>query len=1211
MSKRKTTLCLFLFCTLFFWIARGNLAAQITSATLTGAVDDTTGAAIPGALVTVVNQRTGFKTSVKTSAAGQYTITQLTPGAYQISASESGFKTVEEHGFQLITGEQARMNFKLPIGEASQTVTVSGQSAQLNFVTPTLSGGMTPQALQHIPLIISGAPRSSATVAILIPGVTAGASGNAANVRMNGGLVSGDEALVDGASAAEGYMNQSGMVSLETDFGMSPDITSEVRVLTANYGPEYGNSTSGQIIVQTRAGSAQFHGSVYEYLTNRALNAFQYGTPSGTAKPENTENDYGARLGGPLVIPGLVGDQRYVKGYFFFSWEAFKEAGGANSATLSIPTLAERQGDFSALGSQLYYPNDPSRFGSDAGKPIAYNGQENHMNPAYEDAVAKAWMAQLPTPTNNNIIDNYFIPKAGQGSLTASENVYFGRVDFLVGNNDHLFFDTWQQWSGVNSESDLPINISTATPASPENANIERLNWQHNFTGAINNNFVLGYLNRNEGYFALNGKADLPKVPGVADPTYLPQFDFSGGYTQLGSNNPANSSQSKTTRGTWVINDVFTDVAGSHTISGGFQYRLAGTSIHKGGNQGGTFNFSADTTGNAACNGNTLCPGDPIASFYLGAASNANVQYYNVHAEYPRQTEWSFFAGDNWRMTRSLTFDYGLRWDYISPFREKYNNLSFFDPQGLNPGAINSAGQELRGSLAFAGNKWGAASYGSPYPEVPFKKGFAPRLGLAYAISQKAVIRAGYGIYFGQAFYPGWSGGMGQDGFNKDLTLSETTSNGFEIPALYLESGIPAGQVGQTENISGSADNGQTPSLYRPLDGNHRPYSQQWNVTVQQQLPRHFVATLSYVGTKGTHLPSLLSPLNVINPNDPRIQAIGENLAVSYNSPGGPQIFQKYGVSVPYAGWANQMTGCAPTIAQALLPYPQYCGNLQGLNEAHATSIYNSVQAELQHRFDNGLFLMASLTLSKLYTDGTFSTQSGNQEGTGNDNAFSPYNEKVRSWSLAPDNVPSVFQLTSIYDLPLGLHKRYLNSGGALNILAGGWQVSPLFRYSHGIPLTLTSSSCPTSSLVPEFRESCVPGIIPGQSPYLNGIHSFNPHNNNGRYLNAMAFENNFSSFGYTGYGKAVSTVYGPGYKDTDIALIKNIELGKGIKFQLVTNFFNAFNNHYYVSQGGAPSSAPSSAFVTDVSAPGNSFGTWDGTVSNPRRIQMAARIEF
>ena len=244
-----------LFCLVVMLFAATSFSyAQNASATLTGSVTDPTGAAIPGAEVIVTNESTGFKTTVTTNGAGQYTATQLTPARYTVTATAKGFKSVVEHGIELAVGEQGRLNVKLPIGTASQTVTVSGQGSQINFVTPTLSGGITPQTLQHLPLIVAGAPRSSATVALLIPGVTAGATNNAYNVRTNGGLVSGDEALVDGATAMEGFMNQSGMVALETDFGMSPDITSEVRVLTANYGPEYGNSTSGQIIIQTRAG---------------------------------------------------------------------------------------------------------------------------------------------------------------------------------------------------------------------------------------------------------------------------------------------------------------------------------------------------------------------------------------------------------------------------------------------------------------------------------------------------------------------------------------------------------------------------------------------------------------------------------------------------------------------------------------------------------------------------------------------------------------------------------------------------------------------------------------------------------------------------------------------------------------------------------------------------------------------------------------------
>ncbi len=1200
---QRPSLIHFLFFLLTFaaaWTGYG----QNTNASLSGAVTDQTGAAIPGATVTLSNAATQFHTSMATDARGDFNFTDVSPGIYDLHVSAKSFQSVTQTSIELTATQQGRVNVSLPVGNAGQSVTVSAAPPQLNYVDPTLGASVAPKTLQDFPLIVSGAPRSSVTVADMMPGVTTGASGNAYNTRIDGGEVSGDEAVVDGATAMEGYMNQSGMVSLETDFGMSPDITSEVTVLTANYGAQYGNTTSGQLIVSTKSGTDHFHGAVYEYLSNAAFNAFQYGVPKGERKPEDTQNDYGANLGGPILLPGLHGVHSVAKGYFYFNWEGFKQAGGANSATLSIPSLADRAGNFSGAGSQLYYPDDPAKYGADAGTAIAYGGAINQINPAYEDPVAKAWMAALPTPTNSAELDNYFIPKAGQGSLTASENVYFGRADFDISASDQIFYTTWWQLTGINTETDLPIAVSTASPASPEYADIERLNWVHEFSGTTNNHATLGYLDRNEGYYALNGHASLPSVPGVAASNYLPEFTFGGGYTQLGNNTTPDSAADVTTRGTWAFNDVFTRVMGSHTFNAGFEWRLAGTSIHEANNQGGTFNFEPNTTGNESCTGGG-CPGDAAASFYLGAVGSSSVEYYNVNAEYPRQDAYAVHAGDMWQVTSKLSIDYSLRWDYIAPFSEKYDRLSFIDPDGPNPGAVTSAGTELAGRLAFAGTGWGAASYGAPYPEIPFRKAFAPRLGVAYAPTKNTTVHAGYGIYFGQAFYPGWSGGMGQDGFNKDVTLTQVPSGSFESPAMYLQNGLSSSQIGKTENISSSFDNGQTPSLYRPYDGNRRPYSSQWNLTIQRQLPSSIALTVSYVGTEGIHLPSTVNPINTLNPNNPTISNLGSDLAVNYDSPNGPATFAADGVSVPYLGWQTQMTGCSPTMAQALSPYPQYCGSLQGLNEGHGTSSYQSFQAMLQRPQRNGLFLLASFTYSKLMTNASDSTQSGNSVGLGNGGDFSPY-EISRTHALAPDNVPLAAQVSVVYDLPFGSGKAFLNSSRALNILVGGWQVSPLFHYEYGTPLWFTSSFCPTSSLVPQFRQSCIPGRIPGVNPYLHSRHAGNPSLSGGKLLNPAAFETDFSAFGNTGFGNAVSNVYGPSYQDTDVAFTKDTRI-ENVNVRFSANCFNFFNNHYFVSQGNGAGMA----FVTDVAATGNSFGTWNGTVSNARVIQLAARIEF
>jgi hypothetical protein len=240
--------------------------AQDTNASLSGTVSDPSGAAVAGAKLTLTNEATGFQSAFVSDETGGYSFRNLTPGKYDLNAAAPGFKTQDQKGIELAVNQSARVDVHLPVGQTGETVTVVGDASLINYENPTLEGGVSPEALQSFPLTVNGAPRSSVAVAIMMPGVTTAGSGNAFNARINGGLVTGDEAVVDGATAIEGFMNQSGMVSLQTDFGMSPDITSEVRVLTANYDAQYGNTTSGQLIIETKSGGEQFHGAGYEYI---------------------------------------------------------------------------------------------------------------------------------------------------------------------------------------------------------------------------------------------------------------------------------------------------------------------------------------------------------------------------------------------------------------------------------------------------------------------------------------------------------------------------------------------------------------------------------------------------------------------------------------------------------------------------------------------------------------------------------------------------------------------------------------------------------------------------------------------------------------------------------------------------------------------------------------------------------------------------------
>jgi hypothetical protein len=576
--------------------------------------------------------------------------------------------------------------------------------------------------------------------------------------------------------------------------------------------------------------------------------------------------------------------------------------------------------------------------------------------------------------------------------------------------------------------------------------------------------------------------------------------------------------------------------------------------------------------------------GNPIASFLLGEVDNANVTFRSVSNAYPRQAAYILHLGDTWKANSKLTLSYGLRWDYFTPSLEKYNVFSFFDPTGANPGAGGRPGR-----LAFAGSDYGAASYGAPYPEKPFKKAFAPRLGVTYALNPKTLLRAGWGIFYDRAFYPGWGGGIAQDGFTNNASLSSSLG-GLE-PAFLLSEGFPGSSFAPPPFIQSDYRNGQS-LTYRPLDANERPRSQQWNLTVDREISRGFSLGLAYVGNRSTHLPSNNDALNVLNPS---LLSLGSQLNDEFQ-PGQTSL---HGFPVPYAGWQEQMTGCAPSLAQALLPYPQYCDRLQGLNEDHGKSIYHSLQAKVEKRFSGGSFLLVSYTFSKLITSGTDNIQRDALTWSGASGVISPF-EQDRNRSLAVDDVTHNLSLALVYEIPVGKGRKFLDQGGVASAILGGWQLSTIFKGSTGIPFFFRSSFC---NVPGQFRAGCIPAINQGANIFAQDLSSFDP--NKGPLFNASAFQP-ISSFNYNyGTGARVTSYRGFGYHNQDLSLIKNTHLGGKMNLQLRIEAFNLWNWHIFGSSG----EWGNGAFNNDLASP--DFGKWTGGVSNPRNIQVAARIEF
>ncbi|HEX4948383.1 MAG TPA: carboxypeptidase regulatory-like domain-containing protein [Blastocatellia bacterium] len=1197
--------------------------AQSTNATLNGTITDPSGAVVPNAELVLTNTATNAEAKFTSNERGEFTFRNLTPGTYDLKVTKDGFQAYVQKGIVLTINSILQANVQLKVGGASETVTVIGDASAINFENATLQGGVAPDTLNNLPLVVSGAPRSSMSLATLLPGVTTSSSGEAFNARINGGLQMGDEAVMDGASMQQGYMNQSGMVSLQGDFQMSPDMVQEVKVVTSSYEPQYGSSTSGQLIVVTKGGTSQYHGAAFEYHRNRVLNARPWNWYADK-KPFQIQNNFGANFGGPIWLPkkffGPLGYDRDAsnKTFFYFNWEAFRSAGGANVPTRTIASAKARNGDFSdwkdAAGNLIpvYYPR---RSATEPLRRIQCGTQLNVLCKAEYDALVAAnpffrqyLLQYMPTPNRPGEQNNYQVPRAVPNTLINGSNVYMFRIDHHIGDKDHIYFSWWRQYAAINRASEFPAAIATESPTTPQNSPISRINWEHTFSPTLTHHATFGYLNRNEGYGSLNldFANQLPKVAGVASQLYLPSFNFSDGFVGI-SNSTGFNARNVTVRPTYVFNNLLSWVKGNHTLKFGTEWRNAGGNIRNGTNESGSFYFDRATTGAPLQNS-----GHPIASFLFGAVSSANVDFRTVSAWYPRQNAYVIHGGDTWKATSKLTINYGLRWDVFTPMREKYNRLSFFDPFGPNPGAGNRPGR-----LAFAGDQYGSASYGADFPEETWKKGFAPRLGIAYSWDQKTVIRTGYGIFYTQAFYPGWGGGMSLDGFNLNQSFSSTEAG--TVPAFFIQNGFPQNFT-RPPFIRSDFQNGRG-ILYRPIDANRRPYSQQWNLTIERELPFGITASAAYVGNKGTRLPSNLQPLNILNPNDARVRALGADGLAANFAPGEPVKFAgtPREVRIPYAGWVQQMQGCAPSVAQALLPYPQYCSQLFGLNEGVGHSIFHSFQAKAEKRFSKGVFMLISYTASKLITDAADSTQREASQWAGSGGIVSPFDRR-RNRSLAPDDVPQVLSAAFVYELPFGRNKKFLSKGGALDKVIGGWQMSPIYRFSSGIPFSFRSGSCNTGA----FAQACFPGILPGKNPFLQDVNNFNPEKPlfdinafeystgrrraDGSIITVFDSDSGIANGLYAGSGVRVTNLRGPNFQNLDLSLIKNTRISERVNFQFRTEIFNLGNWHYFVNAGGF-NIGGNLPYDTDVTSP--NFGKWTGNVSNPRTIQFGARIEF
>jgi hypothetical protein len=1174
--------------------------AQGTRASISGQVQDQTGASVPLAVVSVRSINTNSVVKAIAGSDGFYGIPNLVPGIYELSVEAKGFRIYRQTGVTVNIDQQVRIDIPLEVGSTAEVVEVTANASQLNFESPVQKGSIQPGILEELPLILGGHTRSAVAFARLLPGVTTGGDEDKLNfnTRINGGTNETDEALLDGVSIVDGSLGQNGIALAVTGHPMSPEAIQEITLLTANYDAQYGYTSSSVMTAVTKSGGNTFHGTAYYLGHNTSFNARPWGV---TNRPKDNEHDFGWNIGGPIKLPLFTGGRR--KSFFFVNYEGFRLRGSSSSPKYTVPTAQQRSGDFSDWPAPIYDPattrvnpnfnaSQPTGAGNLPFLRDQFMGCDGaHANvicatdPRLAGGAAGAWLKYLPQPNLPGIIANYTPPTPISDSVNADSTVLDIKGDTYWRDKDHFTATVHYFGSFGNSQHVFPEQIASEGYRDPNYNFANRGNWDHIFKPNLINTFNIGYNDILSVIRCVDvGFADLfPKVPGVLNNKLPPSIGIQG-YRGFGCN-----SDGETTRPAWLVNDQLVWVKGRHTLTFGGEYRALQDKERDEGNASGSLSFSNLTTGLRG-----IQSGNGFASFLLGDVSTASLYVPTLATQYIRQKYIASHVNDSWKATSKLTLNLGLRWDISTPTREKYDHWSFINPTLANPAAGGRPG-----ALVFAGDVAGsnAASFGKPYPESIYYKAFAPRIGFAYAVGQKTVVRGGYGVFYQPLSYPGWNSGVsgGRDGFNTSVVLSST--DGGITPATLISKGFSGAQYTAPPFFDLSFDNGKYPGAYREFNKGRLPYSQQWNLTIEHQFGNEVHVTAAYVGNKGTHLISGIASNNVLNPS---LLSMGNGLYDQFSA--GQNTLN--GVSVPYAGWFDQMTNgqCQPTVAQALLPFPQFCGGLTALNENAGFSSYHSFQAKGEKRLSKGFMFLASYTWSKFISSGI-----DQQFGAGADQyagLFSPY-QRSRNKSLDAQDVPHTFSLTSLYELPFGKGHRFANSSnGFVDRLISGWQVDGIMRLQSGIPFFFRSSQC---NIPAQFAMGCVPAIQNGANPFLTSYDKWDP--NAGPLLNQAAFENgsNGGVFSFDpGVGPRTSNLRQSSFRKFDMVLEKTTKINERMRFQIRAEFFNIFNLHYFTQgttwgQGGA--------IVTDVGSP--LFGTWTGAVTSPRNIQLAGRFTF
>src|SRR6266567_4489270 len=923
-----------------------------STASFSGSVSDTSGARVANANITLSSPEKGITRAFKTDAEGNFSFSLLPAATYTLTVQATGFKTFKQEGITLEVGQSATQSVALTIGSTEQ-IEVIAVAPLLQTDNANVGAEISTKQVTELPLNLrnvfnfvelnSSVNNLSQRQTISSGGQQGSADQDVSFFNFGGGYFGTTAFLLDGSwDASEGW---GGVIYVP-----SPDNVQEFKVQQNTFTAQYGWSTGNVINVVTKSGGNHLHGVVYDYLRNGALDANNYfNNLGGLPRPNSHRNQFGVAVGGPVYIPGVY--KQTNKTFFFFNFEGHRDHNaGQYSGTVPIPAF--RSGDFStllgaqvgtdALGrpiftGQLYDPFSTRQLpgGSFIRDPIPGNNLATYVSPytggTLINSIGQTLINYYPTPSSA-LANNW----SASGLQADYSDEYSGRIDHNFSDKTRLYGRFSKK---PNYKDEEAAFFGANDPAGPGQRNPNNrwnigVGLSQVFTPTFTMSVNLGGMKWVEGNDVQSHgfKASSLGLPSFID-TNSPQFPIISAANYLPEGPVAGAGQGAFPRSAASGSIDFVKVRGAHQLS--FGYMGIATDENGGRYHFTPFNFNNLFTAGPDPQNATAGTGDSIASMLMGIPASGNKGI--AIQEVSRTWFHGLYLQDDWKATRKLTLNLGLRWEVQRPVTDRYNRQAWFDYNATNP--ISSAvAQTYKGELQFASSS-NRGLFNTDY------KNFAPRIGFAYQLMPKLVMRGGYGVFYP----PSYRGTGPAPGFSSD-TPYVASNNGGLNPAGTLSTAFSGGLI----PVSGSSLDGLTNVGFgvTAVSRNRKTYyDQQWMYGVQYAPTPNDVIDITYVGNHGVHVDA--SGLN-LNQIDPKYFSMGSALLTQ--------------VPNPFFGHITS-SGCSldqPTIQQGQLlrPYPEFC-DISETQDPAGGSHYNALDVNYTHRVSQGLTLLASYTFSK------------------------------------------------------------------------------------------------------------------------------------------------------------------------------------------------------------------------------------------------------